>query len=467
MRPGKLLRQALLLRRARRALAGPYWLGVVDARPLALFRMALALVVIVDALDRLIDLRVFYTDEGILPRALLRQLFGAALRVPTALVLGTPAQACLLLAIGSTAALLLGLGVFTRAASIVVWLYLLTIVGRNPFITDGGDDMLLAMSFWAMFADLEAVWSLRPGPPRARVEALPVRLLECQVALVYLAAAVAKSGPGWRSGEALFHVLQNNDFARPLGMAMTRWPMLCAFFTFATLATELLFAPLLFSPWKPQVTRAVAAATAALMHLGIGLFLRVGMFTFVMLASLCLLVPAAWLGRSLAAVPLPPDEPARRTPAARARAVALTLVLAAVAVTALAPRRTPRPLLRALFHCGLAQAWTMFAPDGAPYDGYWSATGILADGRTIDPLRQLAPEMLPQASLRFSRWYKLRDNMVGEPSLQLLLLRYACRRMESPPLVEATLRHWQRPTRRPGQAPQRFLLDSAQRWRCR
>jgi hypothetical protein len=77
------------------------------------------------------------------------------------------------------------------------------------------------------------------------------------------------------------------------------------------------------------------------------------------------------------------------------------------------------------------------------------------------------PGMLPQAALRYSRWYKLRDNAVDRGVVQLLLLDYACRQMRAPPLVDATLRYWQRPTRGPGEPLARFTLESERSWTCR
>lgn len=375
------------------------------------------------------------------------------MRSPLALAVGTPVAAGLLLGVGAAAALLLALGVWSRAAAVVAWLYLNAIAARNPFVLDGGDAVLAALTFWSIFADLDGAWSLRRGARRATVAALPVRVLECQMALVYLAAAVAKSGPTWRSGEALYHVLQDNDFARPLGMALLARPALCALLTFATRAIEAGFVPLVLSPWRPRQTRALAAALAALMHLGIFAFMRVGMFCPAMLAGLCLFVPLR--------APAAPSTQTRSFP--RALALALGLVFAATAVNALAPRHTPRVIGAALHRLGLHQSWTMFAPDGAELDGYFAARASLGDGRVVDPLRLAAPKLLPSPAFAFSRWFKLRDNLAGNAQLQAVVTRWLCRRLA---LVDVTLEDWQRPTHAPGELPARFTLASSEHRRC-
>jgi vitamin K-dependent gamma-carboxylase-like protein len=453
----RLLRQVLLLTPYARS----YWLGLVDARPLALFRIAFGAVVLADAIERWGELRVFYSDEGIVP--LSAEITHGWMRSPLAALVHSPTEAALLLGVGAVAALAFAAGLYARAASVALWLYLLTIASRNALVLDGGDAVMMALAFFAMFADVDAVWSLRRGPPRPRVPAFAVRLLELQLALVYFCAGVAKHGATWWHGEAIFRVLQNNDFARPLGMALTASPTLCALLTFATLVVELGFLPLVLSPWRTATTRAVAAAAAALLHVGIFALMRVGMFPFVMLAALCLFVPPSLLDRQRRA----PVDGATQRPLPRWLAVALSLLLAAATVDSLAPRRMPDAVAKPLFHLGVAQDWRMFAPEGSLHDGYFSASGRLADGSSVDPLRAVMPAMLPQAALRYSRWYKLRDNAVDSGMVQLLLLDYACRQLRSPPLVDATLRYWQRPTRRPGEPSQRFTLESERSWACR
>jgi hypothetical protein len=444
-----------------------YWVGSVDARPLALFRIAFATCILIDATERLRDLRVFYTDDGVLPRALVRTLFPGSVATPAAWLMATPATAALVIAVGAAAALLLLAGVWTSVASAVVWQYLMTLQSRNAFVADGADDVMTALALWLVFADAGAAWSLRRGPRRSTVRAFPVRLLECQVMLVYLGAGVAKHGPLWRHGEALFHVLQSNDFARPLGMTLTAWPAACAALTFATLATELAFAPLVLSPWRNERTRPLAALAALAMHVGIFALMRVGMFALIMPAALCLFVPPSLLARvdgvATAAASSPSWPRAWRVGAAL---LALQLAVAAPAAF-LSSRRLPRMLARELYRVGLTEQWQMFAPDPPSRDGYFAAEGRFVDGRAVDPLRAVTPALLPQAPFRFSRWFKLRDNLIDNTPLQMVLLDYFCRELRAPPLAQATLRRWSRPTRRPGQPPNAFAVDDERTWRCR
>ncbi len=436
---------------------GRYFFGQTDARPVALFRIVFGLVVALDGIDRIHELGSLYSDDGLLPRSVLQVAFVPRLFASLANFISTPTAAGVLIALGITFALGFALGFHGRLCAAFVWVYLGTLVARNTFAADGSDCVMMVMAWWSMFIDVDAAWSIR----RRRtglIAAWPVRAAQCQVALIYLVAGFAKSGPQWHHGRALFAVLQLNGFARPLGMTFLQWPSLCALLTWATLATELSFLPLAIMPWPwpwRRWARWLAIGAAAALHLGILLLMRVGMFPYVMLACLCLLLPIE--SRSV-----PPGPPRWRL---RDGLVALLLLL--VLASVVLGRRTPDWLRGAVRLAQLSQSWQMFAPDPPEADVYWAATGQRADGSSVDVLRQVAPEMLPQAPLRFSRWYKIKDDMEDMPQLQALLLRYLCRRLSAPPrMVDAHLQLWRRSLRKPWEAPHVYTLAFDRAWHC-
>jgi hypothetical protein len=436
--------------------------GATDARPLALFRIVFGVTLLVDLVDRAFDLTVFYSDAGLVPTVLLPTLQG---RVRLPWLFDAPWTSALLFAIAGVAALAFTLGVRARAAALYLWLFETALALRNDFVTDGSDLVMALAAFWSIFADVAAAWSLRPGPRRlARV--LPVRLLELQVALIYLSSGISKSGDSWRHGNALYYALQLNNLSRPLGMMLLGAPALCRVLTFATLAIELAYAPLVLAPRIGRRTRPLAALLATAFHLGTLSFMRVGMFPLVMIAMQALLVPATWLDaleRRLrrrtppVAAPLPPPSPVERVIGA-----ALVAQMALV-VWSLTPLPVPSWLRRELALVSLVQQWAMFAPDVMREDGYFSAVGQLRDGRTIEPLSLAAPRLLPQ-STGYSRWFKLRENLAVSEPVQALVLRYLCAHVSE--LREVTLTYHQRTTREPGQAPQPYVVKRRFFRRC-
>lgn len=435
---------------------------LADARPLALFRIAFYSVLALDGCKQLFDLPLL-SDDGILPLELLRAA-PMAPASPLVWLVGSKLAAAVLLGVGTTAALLAALGLFTRAASVVVFVYLVTLHSRNPYILDGGDQTAAVMAFFAMFAELDGMFSVRRGPPVPNVRMLPLLLLQVELAIIHLAAGLAKHGALWKSGDALYCVLQNNDYVRPLGMSLLVAPRLCKLLTFAARATELAFLPLAFSPWRRALTRRLALGSALALHLGILVVMRVGIFPYVMIASLCLFVPPALferLGRRVRDGAPPSALP-------RALAGLLVLVLADMALAAVLPWSVAARFQAPLDRVGIGQHWTMFAPGDRFSDGYFVGSGKLADGRDIDPLAELAPRMLPATEHTFSRWFKLRDNVSGELRLQLMLLRHLCAagRARTPPLAEATLQHFGRRAHLPDEPPQPFTRDVDMRWQC-
>src|SRR5262249_40457705 len=221
-----------------------FWLGEVDARPAALLRIGLGLLIVTDLLDRLRDFHAFYAPGGILPGAgdpvpggLHFSLFGLAHSRGAVLALflcGLPVAAAFVL------------GYRTRLASVLLWAFVTSLQNRNPLVCDGGDLVVLALLFWMMFTDSGAVMSLdvRLGrrPRQPTTPAIGLRMLQLQVALIYLTTFLAKSGSTWREGSAVLYALASSDWGRGLGPALAAHPALCRALTWGTLAFEGSFA---------------------------------------------------------------------------------------------------------------------------------------------------------------------------------------------------------------------------------
>ena len=139
----------------------PGWRDVfaVDVRSLAALRIVLALTVLADLAMRAGNLRVHYSDEGLLPRPFLLDHLDPWL-VSLAFVNGTPLFQGLLFLVTAAAAVGLLLGYRTRLMTAVVWVLMLSIQWRNPFVGYSADGLLRMLLFWSLFVPLGAVWSL-------------------------------------------------------------------------------------------------------------------------------------------------------------------------------------------------------------------------------------------------------------------------------------------------------------------
>src|SRR6185369_3440973 len=155
-----------------------FWTGEIDARVPALLRIALGIVIVTDLVDRLRDLFTFFTDLGVVPRS------AFPMRWSIFAATGQPGPTAALFLLGIPIGVALMVGYRTRAASVLAWVFLTSVMARNPYICDGGDTVLRLLLFWSMFADLGARYSfdVRLGrrPARATVPAIAVRALQIQ-----------------------------------------------------------------------------------------------------------------------------------------------------------------------------------------------------------------------------------------------------------------------------------------------
>ncbi len=430
--------------RSENPLSWAFWLGSVDPRPLALFRVALGIAVLHDLVDLAFELRAFLTDEGMLPRGAVRGWWTWSVFD----LVGSPAAVAIVYAAGAVAVLAFTVGYRTRLATAASWLFLVSILHRNLYVTDGGDKLTAILFFWSIFADTGACWSVdawlrarRSSPSRpAGVFAIGPRLLQASVAVLYLMTGRLKYRMGWLHGTAIYQALQLDGFVRPPGAWVGAHPGLCAALTYAVLAMELSFAFFAFSPVRPRVCRAIAIGLNLAVQLGILVTMRMGIFTEVTLATSLLFLQPEWVDRAeawlapkagLAAVRVGPawrSGSALGRKAAVAFAGALCLQFVTSVWDGFAGRRLPLPefLSDERLALSLEPAWDLF---GTTYElPHWDAPGVVLGGRQVEVLSIAAPGTRPRGpGLRFSRWHKFTMKWRERPFLFAELGRYLCR----------------------------------------
>jgi Vitamin K-dependent gamma-carboxylase len=404
-----------------------FWLGDVDPRPLALFRILFGVTLLHDLANLSVDLRAFLTDEGMLPRGL-----QAAPRVWSLFdLVGSPFAVAVLFALGVCAVAAFTVGYYTRLATLLSFLFITSVHTRNLYVTDGGDDLVRNLLFLSLFADLGTCFSLDARLGRLKPAAVPamgLRFLQLHVALLYFCAARLKFRAGWLTHNVIYQCLQLEGFVRPPGAWLSSMPSLCFGLGVVTLGLEWSFAFLAFSPIRIQVTRALAIAAGLAVQIGILATMRVGVFTEAMIVVMVLFVQPEWLDRassrlsgrrrvgqaSYEATPprpspwTPPIGPrVGRVPALRAIVlVALSLNFIPLAWGPFIARRFPPP---AWVTAGRQWLWLdqPFGLFDVVYDiPRWEAPGVLSDGRRVEVLALAVPALVPKVAWSFSRWYK-------------------------------------------------------------
>lgn len=280
----------------------------VDLRTLALFRMGIGTMLLVDLVLRMRDLSAHYTDAGVFPRQAAIEYL-SNWRISLYLANGSFDFQLLMFAIAGLAALLLALGWRTRLMTVLSWLLLMSLHNRNPLLLQGGDNLLLMMLFWGMFLPLGARFSVDAAldsrtamRDNAYFSVATIALL-VQFMSVYFFSAFLKSGPEWLPlGSATFLALNTDVMVTWVGVWARQFPVLLQGLTYFVWFLELLGPLLIFSPLFFIPIRLTLMIFFMLMHLGFLGMLHVGLFPFISILSLSTFTPGAvwdWLGSKL------------------------------------------------------------------------------------------------------------------------------------------------------------------------
>jgi hypothetical protein len=363
--------------------------------------MGLALILLWDLLVmRTPRFAALYTDDGVLPRELLVGGVEESFFV-LHLLAGSFAWQALLFGLLLLAAVLLGLGLFTRLATVVCWVLLASVQVRNPLTLNYGDELLRHLLFWGMFLPLGRVLSLdalrspRVRDARDALLSTATAAVLLQVFCVYFFTGILKTGRDWwPDGTAVWYAINQDAWARPVAVALRDWPGLTRAVSYATLALEIVGPWLLFLPVATLGVRVVAVAAFALFQLSLAFSLSIGIFPLVNLVALVPFLPGALWDRLGVPRGASPGTSAVGPPAAaagwlrRAREVLVGILLLYMLVinvkTVWPVLPLPDEVVRFGYLARLNQRWEMYAPDVPHRDGWLVMPGRLASGEMVD-----------------------------------------------------------------------------------
>lgn len=436
----------------------------IDPRSLALFRVAIALVLLGDLWLRINNMGAFYTDAGLLPRVAQLELFAhLPALISFHMLNGTLAAMAVLFAIEVAAALALLVGYRTGVATFLSWVLLVSLHNRNPMVVQGGDSLMRLMLFWAMFLPLGARLSLDlalapvaaptaatapetsdsvnekyPDVPYLSMGTFAALL---QVCFVYWFTWALKSDAIWRTdGTAIGYALSIDQLNRPLGRWLLHYPDALRLLTLFTLQLER-FGPLiaLLPFWRPRLLMVLAFIG---FHWTMGLCLTLGIFTWISPTAWLLFVPTGaweWLATQPLAQKLQPRlmrlrnrsvewcrrlrlrAPIHNTAPFGVRApgqMIATFLLVYVFAWNLRSLDYNRyePYFQARWNwigdvLRLDQVWAMFAPFPLKEDGWMMLPAKLSNGQKVDlisggqPVVWMEPPNLSR-TFRDSQWQK-------------------------------------------------------------
>lgn len=435
-------------------------LALIDLRSLAAFRIGLGAVVISDLIFKGADLTAFYTDQGFFPRTLAIKYLGWW-SFSFHMASGAFWFQALLLMAGLALAFCVMVGYQTRLATFALWLFVVSMQGRNFLILHSGDALIRVMLFWAMFLPMDRAWSLDNQWSRKTEEKpggianLATFCILIQLLSMYFFTALLKHDPEWNVDFlAIYYALQLEQFTTSFGQFLGQQLALTKILTAATYYLELLGPLTLVIPWVSRWARWAVPFMFMGLHLGIGSTMHLGTFPAICIVCWLLylpggiwdLVPLRWpkLGErvlNLARKYLPRTARWQRSYWAGWAAQVLLLgglvAMMSWNINTLPFRERPVPEWIRLYALPLRldQYWVMFAPRPMRADGWFVADGVLRDGTRFDPWNHNFPPDWEKPddfmkSYRSGEWRKYLYNIwIAEPDedLQLAFGKYLCR----------------------------------------
>ena len=281
----------------------------IDLRSLALFRIGLGLILLVDLAVKSFDLREFYTDQGVLPRHAWLEVSNQWHWSLHSMSGQTPLIVLLFL-LAAVAAVALLAGFHSRFAAIVCWVLTVSLTNRNGHILQGGDNLLCVLCFWSMFLPLGKRWSV---DAYKRVKKLQIRGVNnnepqqafsiatiaviLQVLYLYFFTALLKTGAPWRETfDAAFYAVSLQHFVTPIGAFFLDYPGFLKFGTAFVMVVELVAPLLVLSLYFQLPLRLLGVALLYSLHISFLLMLHIGLFPLIDFVALTLLLPGAiWL----------------------------------------------------------------------------------------------------------------------------------------------------------------------------
>ena len=231
----------------------------VDPRPAGLFRIAFGLVVVWTLACFAPNVRLFFSDEGLLLPAMAREVTRAPLRQlwdpihgfehwwsPLEALMGSssvlqlwsaPPLVLVVYGLALLSAALMTAGRWTTVTTAATWALAEQLYRYDAMFANGGDLVMRAFLFLALFCRWGEAYSLDAWrrrrrellggaaqvPPLRSIPAWPLRLMMIQLALIYFLNGWHKTGPGWRDGTALYYALNLDHFYRVPAQGVVTW----------------------------------------------------------------------------------------------------------------------------------------------------------------------------------------------------------------------------------------------------
>jgi hypothetical protein len=424
----------------------------LDLRALALLRIFLSLIVLLDLLFRYDDLKAFYTKSGVLPVEALFQFHWNPFYFSLLTTNDNYYIQSGWFLLNFVCILCLLIGYRTKFFTIAVWIFLISIHNRTPLVMQAGDHLLRMLVFWAIFLPWGHLLSVDAHRQKANrktysFESFAGLAYLCQVVFLYYFAALLKSSGEWRSDfTAIYYALSIDQIVRPVGEWLYPHYELLKVMTAGVYYVELILPLLLFIPLYHAWFRILVIVGMVMLQLGIFATLNAGLFTAISIVMMVGLLPSPVLNKVWPKVSTSLSQqtenlgrlffrfrtfrknrssPLPKPPLASEIIVALSLLYVLGWNMGTVGRKViPDNLLWIGYLFKLEQHWAMFAPTVFKNDGWFIYQGTTEEGIEIDLLRDGTAVNYDKPGrvadlVKNDRWRKYGENIIMKSNSQV------------------------------------------------
>lgn len=392
----------------------------LDLRALSLMRIGVGLVLLIDLVIRSLSIKAFFTDDGVLPVSILKQYNWNPCYFSFHTLSGSLWWEILLFVMNGLCVCLLIVGYRTRLLTFICWVFLVSLQNRNPFILQGGDELLRLILLWGVFLPWGHRYSIHNTHAHQNTYFTGGNIgYLLLIASVYFFSALYKTSPEWHSeGTAVYYALSLDQIRMPLGSLLFHYPTLMRGLTHAVYCIELVAPILMIVPFYMPRIRLIGILCIALLHLGIAATLYVGLFYIIGIVSLFGLLPSVIMDifelkilnhfrgkftkrkRPISTGDMVSPDSYTCLPNGNVRFLLNTfkigfvffIIIFCLLLNLSQIKKFPYTLNNVMLNIGsilrLEQSWTMFSPSVFKDDGFYVYSGYSTKKKFIDILHQ-------------------------------------------------------------------------------
>ena len=284
-----------------------FWFTPADPTTLCLIRVLAGLMLFYTHAVWTLDLEAFFGEQSWLSREVIAQANQDGYSWSVLSWCRSTKTLWAMHIVALTTFALLTVGLWTRAAAVLAFVFTVSYAQRTPGALYGLDQINGLLSLYLMIGPCGSrfsvdAWRVRrvarhvarlsessPIGPATRLGEssyvtanLAIRLMQCHLCVIYLFAGLSKlQGLSWWTGFAFWGGIANQEYQTLDLTWLANWPLVINALTHLTVAFELSYCVLIWNRW----TRPLVLLVAVGLHLGIVFALGMPTFGFAMLIA--------------------------------------------------------------------------------------------------------------------------------------------------------------------------------------